>query len=533
MCGIFCSINNCDTNCNNVLNDNNNLDSFILIGHRGPDYSTLNRVDNNVYLGFHRLAIVDQSLNGNQPFELDDSYLVCNGEIYNHEQLISKYNLMPKSKSDCEVILHMYNKFGIDKTVRELDAEFAFILYDTEHKTIYVARDHYGVRPLFIGSKNTELYIASEVKSLHMCNTVEQFRPGHYATIDASNNVTYTKYFDYLELNDHCLELVKYNLRCKLTDAVNKRLMSERPIGCLLSGGLDSSLVTSLVHKQMPDVHCFSIGLEGSVDVAAARVVARHLNITNHHIVTFTVDEGFNVLKDVIYHLESYDITTVRASTPQYLLAKYIKENTDIKVLYSGEGSDEIFAGYQYSKMAPSIKALHEDGKRLLNELHFYDNLRTDRTTAAWGLEVRVPFLDKEFVQYSMSINPEFKMCNNKMEKSVLREAFANSTMLPLEILYRRKEAFSDAVSSKEISWYKTLVSKINELVTDADLENAKYRYKINTPKTKEALYYRNCFVEMYPDRDNLIPHYWMPQWQTTELYDPSATVLACHEGEL
>ena len=259
------------------------------------------------------------------------------------------------------------------------------------------------------------------------------------------------------------------------------------------------------------------------------KIVVQDLGIKHHHIIEFSIEEGMDAIRDVIYHLESYDITTIRASVPQYLMAKYISTKTDIKVLYSGEGSDEIFAGYQYSKSAPSAEALYEDGKRLISELYLYDNLRTDRTTAAWGLEVRIPFLDKKFLSYAMSINPEYKVCNaDIIEKNIIRETFQG--YLPQQILYRRKEAFSDAVSSKEISWYKSLATIIGGIITDDQLESAKVQYTHNTPMTKEALYYRNIFSEFYPGRDFLIPHYWMPKWQEPGLNDPSATVLQCHK---
>jgi asparagine synthase (glutamine-hydrolysing) len=314
--------------------------------------------------------------------------------------------------------------------------------------------------------------------------------------------------------------------------------MSDRPIGCLLSGGLDSSLVTSIVSRHLPNLHCFSIGLnESSVDIIAAKKVANFLKIPieNHHIVNFTIEEGLSAIRDVIYHLESYDITTIRASTPQYLLAKYIRTNTDIKVLYSGEGSDELFAGYQYSKSAPSDKDLHFDTIRLLSELYLYDNLRTDRTTAAWGLEVRVPFLDKKFTQYVLELDPKLKRSSMEvMEKMLLRNSFKEGNYLPDEILYRPKEAFSDAVSSKEVSWYKSLNVYINQAVSDEQLGDASIKYPYNTPQTKEALYYRDIFSELYPIKniDQVIPHYWLPKWQGN-VQDPSATVLKCHQGDL
>jgi asparagine synthase (glutamine-hydrolysing) len=368
---------------------------------------------------------------------------------------------------------------------------------------------------------------------------VDPFLPGHFMKVDLDTFETeYTPYFQ-IEKIERFSGNVDRNyflniINKLLTKSVVKRLMSDQPLGCLLSGGLDSSLVTSIVSRYVKNVHCFSIGLENSVDVFAAKKVAAFLKIPKekHHIVTFTVEEGLKALEDVIYHLESYDITTIRASTPQYLLAKYVKNKTNVKVLFSGEGADELFAGYQYSKDSPSAEALHKDTIKLLKELYLYDNLRTDRTTAKWGLEVRIPFLDKEFTKFVLSLDPSLRRPSKKiMEKLLLRDSFKNN-YLPEEILYRPKEAFSDAVSSKEVSWYRTLADHIGQVVSDEELKDAHSKYPFNTPQTKEALYYRNIYSRLYPNREELIAHYWMPQWQGN-IKDPSATVLSCHQGDL
>ena len=518
---------------------------FTKIKHRGPDSSCFIKVNDNVILGFHRLAIVDTSENGNQPFIHNGNYLICNGEIFNHKELEQQHNLNPEmhSRSDCECILHMYEHFDIDRIVKSLDAEFVFVIYDEQKELIYAARDPFGVRPLFIGFSNientgfTEMYFSSEIKAINFCDYVTPFLPGHYLKIDITKEITkdilnnYICFYSYpnkIIFNER--ENVLLNIKELLIRAVTKRTMSDRTVGCLLSGGLDSSLVASILSKLMPSIHFFSIGLEDGIDINASKRVIEFLQIpeTHHHIVNFTVEEGLNMLEEVIEQLETYDITTIRASTPQYLLAKYISTKTPVIVLYSGEGSDELFAGYQYSKMAPSAQLLLEDSKSLLHELYMFDNLRTDRTTAKWGLEVRVPFLDKELVSYVLSVNPEFKMCNTEMEKKLLRDAFKG--WLPDDILYRPKAAFSDAVSSKKVSWYKSLQELINTKISDQDLLN--HKYTINPPKTKEALYYRNIFDKYYPNRDNLISRYWMPQWVSKELTDPSATVLACNVTE-
>jgi asparagine synthase (glutamine-hydrolysing) len=548
MCGIFAYVytNNEDMICKDILSV-----EFNKMHHRGPDYSIIQNVDLKVIFGFHRLAIIDTTSTSNQPLFGNGNYLICNGEIFNYKELARTHNLNLTSGSDCEVILKLYEKYGIDQTIKMLDGEFAFVLYDMNKHMIYAGRDPYGIRPLFIGyNNNSTLFFSSEVKALHnLCKTIEPFLPSRYMTVDLSTSfqLNYTIYFDLEFKQEICSDdiITTYKEINRLfTRAVEKRLMSDRPVGCLLSGGLDSSLVTSIVKRYLPDLHCFSIGLDEGVDIIAARKVASFLNIPpeNHHIVNFTVEEGINAIKSVIYQLESYDITTIRASTPQFLLANYIKNNTDIKVLYSGEGADELFAGYQYSKDAPSDSELHQDTKRLLRELYMYDNLRTDRTTAGCGLEVRIPFLDKEFTQYVMGLDPSLRRPTRQVqEKKLLRTSFSNvlkdhlpdfKEYLPENILYRPKEAFSDAVSSKEISWYRTLVEHIHSVVSDNDLEECKTKYTVNTPQTREALYYRNIFAELYPGRDNLIDHYWLPKWQGN-IQDPSATVLSCHVGDL
>ena len=527
MCGIFaclgCSLDEVKESINKIQ-------------HRGPDNTTIKEI-NNIIFGFHRLAIIDTSPLSNQPFILDNKYvLICNGEIYNYKELQKKYKTDNDIKSDCFVIPNLYKKYGIDETIKMLDGEFAFVLYDIEKNILHIGRDPYGVRPLFIGYDNKKLFVSSEVKAINFSGIhIEPFKPGKYMSINLDDiKYEYIDYFNIETLKSIELkeDVIKESINELLTEAVKKRLMTNRPLGCLLSGGLDSSLVTSIASRHVRNLDVFSIGLEGSVDITAAKKVAEYLQIKNHHIVNFTVEEGIQAIRDVIYHLESYDITTVRASTPQYLLAKYIKEKTDIKVLLSGEGADELFAGYQYSKDAPNGEELHKDTIRLLNELYMYDNLRTDRTTAGQGLEVRVPFLDKSLTKFVLITNPELrKPSKNIIEKKLLRDSFQDN-YLPEEILYRRKEAFSDAVSSKEVSWYQTLCKHIDNVITDEEMKEAKNKYLHNTPRTKEALYYRKIFNEFYEGRDKLIDHYWMPMWQG-DITDPSATILKCHEGEL
>ena len=544
MCGIF----GCITYSKEIID--NIEESINKISHRGPDNTTIKLIDclengNNILFGFHRLAINGLNENSNQPFIVNGNSLICNGEIFNHKQLEKTYNINVNSDSDCEFILHLYNKLkDIKSVIEQLDAEFAFIIHDKEKNKIFIARDPFGVRPLFIGHNKNDTYFSSELKAIHeLSNDIKPFLPGHYMEIDClTNEQTLIKYhdddFSKLETVETSIPVIYTNIRKYFTDAVDKRLMSDKSVGCLLSGGLDSSIVSAIVNRLVEnkkDIQYFSIGLsEKSVDIIAAKKVIKHFGIDpkQHHIITFTVEEGLDVLEKVIYHLESYDITTIRASVPQYLLAKYIKENTDVKVLFSGEGADELLAGYQYNKSCKNEKELCKDTKRLLRELYMYDNLRTDRTMAAFGLEVRIPFLDKNFTNYIMSLDSTTRMCNDRIEKKLIRDAFNTSdNYLPLEILYRHKEAFSDAVSTKDLSWYKSLCGMIDKYLTCDDVKNT--TYSVNKPLTKEALFYRNIFNRYYPNRENIIEHIWMPMWQEEGLTDPSATVLKCHVGDL
>jgi asparagine synthase (glutamine-hydrolysing) len=531
MCGIFAYLGN-----KNNLEQNKKL--YMRIQHRGPDFSVIKKISDNVTFGFHRLAIVDPNPEANQPLYLNNNSLICNGEIFNYKELIDEHKLNPLTNSDCHVLLYLYEKYGLEM-INMLDAEFSFVLYDQKNNRVIAGRDQYGVRPLFIAyNDDGDVYFVSEVKAVSLLEdfTIEPFLPSHYMIYDLETKER--KYVRYISCPTNIITCSRQQVLLKMKElfikAVKKRLMSDKPIGCLLSGGLDSSLVTSIVNRNLKNLHCFSIGLVNGVDICAAKKVVKYLKIPEerHHIVNMTVEEGMMAIHDVIYHLESYDITTIRASTPQYLLAKYISKNTDIKVLYSGEGADELLAGYQYSKSAPTVEELHNDTLRLLDELYLFDNLRTDRTTAAWGLEVRVPFLDKEFTSYVLSIDPKYRKPSLEiMEKTLMRDCFRGD-YLPEEILYRRKEAFSDAVSSKDKSWYKTLSGYIEKIISDEELLNAKSKYLHNPPLTKEALYYRNIFQELYPNRDKLISHYWMPKWQG-DITDPSATVLKCHKGDL
>ncbi len=478
--------------------------------HRGPDWSGVYQNDKALFV-HERLSIVDVE-SGAQPIISDDGrlVLVVNGEIYNHKELEKnlniKYNF--QTKSDCEVINALYLERGVN-FLNELNGIFAFILYDNKEDRYIIARDHMGIIPLYKGyDEKGQLYIASEMKAISAkCKTIETFTPGHY--LDSKNNEP-VKYYNPEWVN---FENVKNNITDKkklkraLEDAVHRQLMSDVPYGVLLSGGLDSSIVAAITKKYSdrriesgdikdawwPQLHSFAVGLKSAPDFKAAREVADFIGSV-HHEIYFTVQEGLDALRDVIYHLETYDVTTIRASTPMYLMARKIK-SMGIKMVLSGEGADEIFGGYLYFHKAPDAKEFHEETVRKLNDLYKYDCLRANKSMAAWGLEARVPFLDKEFLDVAMTINPEDKMIKKgKLEKQILRDIF--SDYLPESIVKRQKEQFSDGVG---YSWIDKLKEFVDEHVSDEDMENAKFKFPVNTPLTKEAYFYRNIFTDFYP----------------------------------
>jgi asparagine synthase (glutamine-hydrolysing) len=496
------------------------------IRHRGPDWSGIFSND-KALMAHERLAIVDP-LSGKQPLFSEDKKLVlaANGEIYNHTELRAqfegRYNF--QTKSDCEVILALYKEKG-SSFLDELNGIFGFAIYDVETDSYLIARDHMGIIPLYIGwDKNGTFYVASELKALEgVCTKIELFPPGHY--LDSNEGELKRWYsrdwMEYDAVKDNETDILK--LRKALEDAVHRQLMSDVPYGVLLSGGLDSSITSAIAKKYAdkriesndqdkawwPQLHSFAIGLEGSPDLAAAQKVAKHLD-TVHHEIKFTIQEGIDAIRDVIYHLETYDITTIRASTPMYLLARAIKA-MGIKMVLSGEGADEIFGGYLYFHKAPSAKDFHEENVRKLDKLHMYDCLRANKSLASWGIEGRVPFLDKEFMDVAMRINPEDKMINGeRMEKWVLRKAFED--MLPESVAWRQKEQFSDGVG---YDWIDTLKEMVDAEVSDEQLENAKYKFPIQTPSSKEEFYYRSIFTDHFPS-------------DTAALCVPSVPSVAC-----
>ncbi|MDG1272614.1 MAG: asparagine synthase B [Flavobacteriaceae bacterium] len=507
MCGIVCAFE--------LKQDVEQLRPQLLtmskrIRHRGPDWSGIYN-HSNAILAHERLAIVDPT-SGKQPLFTADKSLVlaANGEIYNHRDLRKQFegSYDFQTESDCEVLLALYQEKG-PAFMDELNGIFAFAIYDTQKDSYFIARDHMGIIPLYMGwDVHGTFYVASELKALEgVCTKIELFPPGHYLESGSDQPVQWYQrdWSDFEKVKDN--ETSIEELHDALSDAVQRQLMSDVPYGVLLSGGLDSSITSALAKKfaskriesdntqqaWWPQLHSFSVGLEGSPDLTAARKVADHIG-TVHHEIKFTIQEGLDAIKDVIYHLETYDITTIRASTPMFLMARAIK-SLGIKMVLSGEGADELFGGYLYFHKAPTAQDFHEETVRKLDKLHQYDCLRANKSLAAWGIEGRVPFLDKEFMDVAMRLNPKDKMINGeRMEKWVVRKAF--ESYLPESITWRQKEQFSDGVG---YSWIDTLKELVDEKVTDEQMENAHYRFPTQTPQNKEEFYYRSIFEGHFP----------------------------------
>ena len=478
--------------------------------HRGPDWSGIYS-GGSAILAHERLSIVDPE-SGRQPLFSPDGkqVLAVNGEIYNHQEIRCRYagRYDFQTGSDCEVILALYRDKGIN-FLEDLSGIFAFALYDEEKDEFLIARDPIGVIPLYIGCDSSGMvYVASELKALEgQCDRYEPFLPGHYYWSKDSGMKRYFKrdWFDYSAVKDNGASVEA--IRNALRDSVKRQLMSDVPYGVLLSGGLDSSVISAIAEKfsehrieddsqtraYWPRLHSFAVGLKGAPDLAKAKMVADYIG-TVHHEINYTIQEGIDAIRDVIYFIETYDVTTVRASTPMYLLARVIK-SMGIKMVLSGEGADEVFGGYLYFHKAPSAKAFHEETVRKLSKLHYYDCLRANKSLSAWGVEGRVPFLDKEFLEVAMRTNPEAKMCpGTTIEKKIVREAFAD--MLPPEIAWRQKEQFSDGVG---YSWIDTLKKITSEAVTDEQMAHAAERFPVNPPLNKEEYYYRSIFAEHFP----------------------------------
>ena len=507
MCGIVCAFD--------LKQPTDDLRGQLLnmskkIRHRGPDWNGI-YADEKAILAHERLAIVDPA-SGKQPLLSEDGTVVlaANGEIYNHKELRKSLSIPYtfKTESDCEVILALYKEHG-KAFLDQLNGIFAFALYDSKTNEFLIARDHMGIIPLYMGwDQYGTFYVGSELKSLEgVCSKIELFPPGHLLTNDLEEpEQWYTRdWMSYDAVADNTTSIE--DLRAALEAAVKRQLMSDVPYGVLLSGGLDSSVTSAVAKKYAemrvesndeqaawwPRLHSFAVGLDGSPDLAAAQKVADQIG-TVHHEIKFTIQEGLDAIRDVIYHLETYDITTIRASTPMYLMARVIK-SMGIKMVLSGEGADELFGGYLYFHKAPSAKDFHEETVRKLSKLHMYDCLRANKSLAAWGIEGRVPFLDKEFIDVAMRLNPKDKMAGNgKIEKYVVRKAFED--YLPQEVAWRQKEQFSDGVG---YSWIDTLKEVVDQEVSDDQMKNAHFRFPIQTPQTKEEYYYRSIFESHFP----------------------------------
>lgn len=566
MCGIFALLNNHYFKYDEIYNE------FMKGKGRGPEFSKLDNSYMKMDLGFHRLAINGLNEESNQPLVINDIILICNGEIYNYKSLYLSMGIIPNTGSDCEVIIHLYLKYGIEQALIMLDGVFSFILYDNRisndlNNKIYIARDPLGIRPLYYlknksnKNNNSKLYgFASELKCLekfynsdieHL--SIEQFSPGTYSIFNLSNKISCSweplkeniSYFlpTFSIFNNHLFNSAENkNIYDSLTlpvatcleSSVHKRcLTTERPIACLLSGGLDSSLISALVSKYYKDnnvdkpLETYSIGLKDSEDLKYAQIVAEWIG-SNHTEIVVSEKDMFDAIPEVIYAIESYDTTTVRASIGNYLLGKYIAANSEAKVIFNGDGSDELFGGYLYMNKCSDDIEFDKETRRLLKDIHLFDVLRSDKSISSNGLEPRTPFLDRNFVNCVLSIPPYYRNHNNFYgpEKKLLREGFRNNSekqLLPDNILFRRKEAFSDGVSCHGRSLYKILQEQIAEKL---NLDNNVNIWEANIKTEKE--YYKSIFDKYFPNCSNILPYYWMPKYTNAE--DPSARTLELYD---
>lgn len=528
------------------------------IAHRGPDRSTISILnDTDVMLSFERLSIMDLSSNGDQPFkyETEDGhtiYCMCNGEIYHYRDICKEHDFHPVSESDCEVIPLLYRKFGLEhmsEITASLNSEHAFAILDIDHSTgdykLILSSDRYGIRPLFVGSDESGFYFSSELQGLPCLRTagafVQRFPPRHYAVIEKRSGVLSSmilhRYHEILPKHivhydqEECMK----GIRELLNGAVISRLESDRPYGCLLSGGLDSSLVASLAARHLrkfgKKLRTFSVGMPGSTDAPFAKLVAEFIGSKHTHVELSDAD-FLSAVPHIVRTTGSYDITTVRASTGQYLISKWISENTDIKVLLCGDGADEYQSGYMYFHNAPSAVAAHLENVRLLDDIHQFDGLRADRCISHWGLEARFPMLDHLLVEFYLRCDPELrvpgKSGGGRIEKWLMRESFRTENVLPTEVLSRKKEGFSDAVSSVKKSWYVTIQEQVEKLYSDTDVLEAASKFIHLPPISKESLYYRNMFCEYFGENESVaqtIPYFWLPKW-CGDIKEPSARVL-------
>jgi asparagine synthase (glutamine-hydrolysing) len=546
MCGIFALLHNYNGRINmDIINE-----QFMKGKSRGPENSKVEIINNNLILGFHRLAINGLNNNSMQPLNINGVILICNGEIYNYKQIYSNLNYEPVTESDCEAIIPLYKKYGIKYTLQNLDGVFSFILFDVDKKCGYIARDPFGVRPLYFGLNKEKIYFSSLLKQISsLCTYCSNFKAGSYVKFKLISNqyfikplISYTN-FNYNMSNrlfcnaidsiEKSYEIV-YN---SLYEAVKKRVITmERNMACLLSGGLDSSLISALVSKFVPkgQLQTYSIGMPGGSDLQYAKIVAKHIN-SNHTEIMISENEFLDNIKEVIYQIESYDTTTVRASVGNYLVAKYISENSDAKVIFNGDGSDELTGGYMYFHNCPNNIEFDYECKRLLKDIQYFDVLRSDRTISCHGLEARTPFLDRSFVHNYLALPIEYRNFNNmkQMEKWLLRKSVEvmDNNLLPTEVLWRTKEAFSDGVSSVQKSWYEIIQDKLEHEYTDEYLNESKLKYIHNPPQTKEQLYYREIFEISFGSSAGVIPYFWMPKYCNAS--DSSARSLDIYKKQM
>jgi len=529
MCGIFSFLKNNDSTENLVRL----YYSFMKGQGRGPENSSFQEVFKNIHFGFHRLAINGLNNASNQPITKDGVILICNGEIYNHKELVQENKYTMKTDSDCEVIIDLYNSYGFEYTIQQLDGVFAINLLDIRNPDapkLYVGRDPFGVRPLFYFDNDDVFGFASEMKMIRHYEkdtdklfNIKQFTPGHYRCIEYNEIESKWEHNDCIQyFNTNVTQTVSDEesalqlIRSTLMTAVEKRVdNTDRPIACLLSGGLDSSLICALVNRLYANenrkLETYCIGLEGSVDLVYAKKVADFIG-SKHHEVIVKEEDFLKSLKHVIYTIESYDTTTVRASVGNYLISRYIKENSEAKVIFNGDGSDEVSGGYMYFHCAPNSSHFDAECKRVLKDIAYFDVLRSDRSISTNGLEARTPFLDKDFVRAYLSISKDirFHAANGKCEKYLIRKAFDDMNLLPKEVLWRTKEAFSDGVSSHQRSWYEIIQEFVENKVTKDDLKSVTY----NVPTTFEQRFYRKCFQNYYGNaHDKVIPYFWMPRF--------------------
>jgi len=515
---------------------------------RGPEYVATQTFGPSI-LGFTRLAINGLTPRGHQPLVKGGISVVCNGEIYNYKELAARWNIdLPEGCSDCEVLPTLFEKLGPTAACQALDGVFAMVIVDLNKGVITIARDPYGVRPLYIGHGDGFQVFSSEIKALTpVCSNIQVFPPGMWFQFELPKHANDTEVradaHNYHSIpwlkNPYAadISIASSMVRKSLEQAIEKRLMSDRPIGALLSGGLDSSLVCAIAAKYLKQFNkkltTFSIGMAGSTDLKYAQTVADQIGSV-HNTITLSQDDFFNAIPLVVKAAETYDITSVRASVGNWLVGKYIRENTDIKVVFNGDGSDEIFGGYLYFYRAPSDEEFEAESTRLLKDINSFDVLRSDRSMAAHGLEARTPFLDRQFVAVAKSLPTELRRPSaNQVEKFILRKAFESENLLPTDVLWRKKEAFSDGVSATDKPWHATIDAWARTQIPNVDdeLAAASKKYPVNTPKSAEALLYRRIFEEHYGVKSvGVIPYMWMPSW-SPETTDPSARTLSLYNA--